>query len=379
MSFFSKAVYYCSSILLNRLFSLLPLRRNQVLFLSDVRSELGDNFSPVYEKLGREYNKVTSLKADRRLRRSFTQWLKECYYIATSGCIFLDDFTSSTSFIRVRNGQQLVQLWHGSGAYKKFGYSRAGNDGDIRHVNPGYRKYTLAIVSSEQVRPCFAEAFSLPLDRVAATGVPRTDRFFDEDYLRDCKIRLSKMCPEISGRKVILYAPTYRGDKVEDASYDFSKFDLESAFQALHDDYVIIFKWHPALYNNIALNKIQAYDLSHYHGFAWDFSEYRDIDGLLAACDILITDYSSMIFDYALLDKPLILYPYDQKEYEDGRGLYFDFQDYVYGSVATSTPEIIDQIRRESIDENKRAAFIRRFVSANDGNASDRIIERVFH
>ncbi|MGI6190891.1 MAG: CDP-glycerol glycerophosphotransferase family protein [Eubacterium sp.] len=378
MSILSKIAYYGASAVLNRVFSLFPMKENRVLFISDVRSDISGNFKCVYDSLDSHWEKVTSLKGDRRLKRSFGQWLTQCWYIATSKYVLLDDYTTSTAYIRVRKNQELVQLWHSSGAYKKFAHSRTGEGGDIRHIHQGYKRYTKTICSSDFCRPCFSEAFSIPMDRVLATGIPRTDIFFDKDYIAGKQQEFYEKYPELRDKKIILFAPTYRGTKVEEATYDFSRFDLDRAYQTLGDDYAIIFKWHPALYNNIRFGIEKAYDLEKYPGFAYDLSPMREINDLLFITDILITDYSSLIFDYALVNKPIIFFAYDLEDYEDGRGMYFPFSEYIYGRVCRDTDQLLDAIQAEDMGSDRRSEFIHKFIDKNDGHATQRVMEAVF-
>ena len=378
MSILSKIAYYGASAVLNRVFSLFPMKENRVLFISDVRSDISGNFKCVYDSLDPHWQKVTSLKGDRRLKRTFGQWLAQCWYIATSKYVLLDDYTTSTAYIRVRKGQELVQLWHSSGAYKKFAHSRTGEGGDIRHIHQGYKRYTKTICSSDFCRPCFSEAFSIPMDRVLATGIPRTDIFFDKDYIARKQEEFYEKYPELKDKKIILFAPTYRGTKVEEATYDFSRFDLDQAYRTLGDDYAIIFKWHPALYNNIRFGMEKAYDLDKYPGFAYDLSPMREINDLLFITDILITDYSSLIFDYALVNKPIIFFAYDLEDYEDGRGMYFPFSEYIYGRVCRDTDQLLDAIQAEDMGSDRRSEFIHKFIDKNDGHATQRVMEAVF-
>ncbi|MCH4006725.1 MAG: CDP-glycerol glycerophosphotransferase family protein [Eubacterium sp.] len=378
MSILSKIAYYGASAVLNRVFSLFPMKENRVLFISDVRSDISGNFKCVYDSLDPHWQKVTSLKGDRRLKRTFGQWLAQCWYIATSKYVLLDDYTTSTAYIRVRKGQELVQLWHSSGAYKKFAHSRTGEGGDIRHIHQGYKRYTKTICSSDFCRPCFSEAFSIPMDRVLATGIPRTDIFFDKDYIARKQEEFYEKYPELKEKKIILFAPTYRGTKVEEATYDFSRFDLDQAYRTLGDDYAIIFKWHPALYNNIRFGIEKAYDLDKYPGFAYDLSPMREINDLLFITDILITDYSSLIFDYALVNKPIIFFAYDLEDYEDGRGMYFPFSAYIYGRVCRDTDQLLDAIQAEDMGSDRRSEFIHKFIDKNDGHATQRVMEAVF-
>ncbi len=370
-----KALTMASEVALNRLFHFASVKQNKILFLSDVRDSLDGNLSFVRNALPDTYEVHTSLKADRKDRLPLAAWMRRSYDLATSRAIFLDDFADATAFLHVRKGQDLIQLWHGSGAYKKFAYGRAMETGDLKHVHPGYKRYTKAIVSSASIQDIYAKAFGIEESKVYATGVPRTDAFFDQAYMEEKKRSLYEKYPDLQGKKLILLAPTYRGERVEDADYDFDRIDLPMLYEKLKDDYALIIKWHPALYQRLSRQGKMPYDLEKYQGFLYDLSSYREVNDLLFAADYLITDYSSVIFDYALLDKPIIYFTYDLKDYEDGRGLYFPFEDYVYGAVAQNSTELLEAILQGSMMEEKRERFIERFVQANDGGASQRVIE----
>ncbi|MEG0291412.1 MAG: CDP-glycerol glycerophosphotransferase family protein [Anaerovoracaceae bacterium] len=374
-----KILYYGFQVLINRFLMIIPVKDKQVLFLSDVRNTLTGNFEFIYKGLDDSYKKVTSLKSDRRERHTFCSWITQCYYLATSKYILLDDYSEATTFIHIRKNQELIQLWHSSGAYKKFAHSRSGENGDMPRIHPGYKRYTKCITSSKHINHCFAEAFAIDISKVYATGIPRTDVFYNYDYVNNTKREFYKEHPELLNKKIVLYAPTYRGTKVSDANYDFGMLDLDYLYRQLGDDYVILIKWHPALYNNIEYGYASGIDIKPYEGFVYDFSQYREINDLLFVTDILVTDYSSLIFDYALLEKPIIYYAYDLKDYENGRGMYYDFKKYIYGDVVTNIVELTSSITNPNLCHEQRKEFIREFVAANDGKATQRTIETLFN
>lgn len=365
----------------NRLMILvIPLKENTVLFLSDVRKELGGNLEYLYNRVpDNEYKKVISTKPDRRIKRSMKEKIKLAYYLSTVKYILLDDFSRTTSYMKVRKNQELVQLWHGPGAFKKFGHSRdEAHNGDLVNIHPGYKKYTKAITSGEGIRQCYAEAFSISIDKVQAVGFPRTDMFFDKELVAKRKENVYQKYPFLKGKKVILFAPTYRGTKVSEANYNFEGLDLDKIYHELKDEYVFIFKWHPALYNNLVFEKVEGYDLTPYKDFYYDLSEERDINDLLLVTDILITDYSSVIFDYVFVDKPIIYFAYDLEEYAEGRGLYFSFENYVYGKIAKNDDELIEAIKIEDMEEEKRKIFKNKFLSACDGHSTEKTYQWIF-
>lgn len=351
----------------------------KVLFLSESHAVLDGNLKAVYDALSGEYEKKVYVKADRRQKGNFSKidlW-KDC---TTAGYIMLDDFFGLTSAMRLRKGQELVQLWHGSGAFKKFGFSRINTGDRIKNVNTGYRKYTKAAVTSEAARPCFAEAFDIPADRVQAVGSPRTDMFFDEKRIEEARNRVYTAYPHLKGKKIILIAPTYRGRKVEDAYYEFERLRLADISKALGDSYHIITKWHPALYNNIkrGICKLPESLLNAFGDGITDVSGYGDINDILTAADILVTDYSSVIFDYFLLNKPVIYFIYDREDYSSNRGLYFDFKDYIYGDIASDSDELLKAVKAENMHNELRRDFNEKFVKACDGKSTSRVIKWVF-
>ncbi len=351
---------------------------DKVLFVSDVRGSLEGNLACVRDYLDDErYKKTTYLKSDRQDRVSISTFNKMIYDLATAKYILLEDYFRYISYIRPKEGQEICQLWHACGAYKKFGYSRAKGTEGIK-IHKGYKKYTKAITSAESIRDKYAEAFGISLDKVKATGIPRTDIFFDEgmsEKLREC---FCQRYPIAKDKKIILFAPTYRGTSADDATYDFSKLDLEKIYRALKGDYVFLIKWHPALYNKLKKNDTFAGHIAPYPDFYIDMSSEREINELLMAADILITDYSSVIFEYALLDRPIIYFTYDLEEYENGRGLYYAFEEYIYGDVVYDDDGLITAIREENMAEEKRKRFIERFMSACDGRATERTCKWIF-
>ncbi len=370
-------------MILNRLFILfLPLVKNRVLFISDDRATLGGNLKSVYDFLpDKDYEKVVILRANKKAKTKLKTKLKTVYYLSTSKYILLEDLVQATSYMKVRKNQELVQLWHGPGAFKKFGHSREKTD--LKRIHKGYKKYTKAITSSEAIRPCYAEAFAIDIEKVQAKGFPRTDMFFNQEYINSKKAELLKKYPFIANKKVILFAPTYRGTQYYNADYDLEKLDLEKIYNELKEqNYIFIFKWHPFIYNKISAKKEGTEKFNkykEYKDFYYDLSEERDINDLLLITDILITDYSSLIFDYVFTNKPIIYFAYDLELYENDRGMYFPFKEYVYGEVTKTNEELLNAIQNASLEEEKRKIFKEKFVGACDGHSTEKTCNWVFN
>ncbi|MCQ4635274.1 CDP-glycerol glycerophosphotransferase family protein [Anaerovorax odorimutans] len=355
------------------------VNEKKVFFVSDVRNELGGNLKDVYDYLeGKGYDRQVFCKRKRTDKTTKADFVEIAKQLSTAKYILLEDVFDYIGFMHVRKGQEICQLWHGAGAYKRFGFSRLKNEKGNLRIHKGYRKYAKAITSADSIRECYAEAFDIDIGKVRATGIPRTDIFFDKAYIGRKKTELYNEFPQFRGKKVILFAPTYRGTKVRDAAYNFDMINLKEIYQQLGDEYVFVFKWHPAAYNNILLQGKDVYNLEGFNDFYMDLSQNRDINDLLLITDVLITDYSSVIFDYLLVDKPIVYYTYDLEEYSADRGIYYPFEDYVYGAVVRTQAGLIQAIKNEDMMEDKRETFRKRFMEACDGHSTEHVCKWIF-
>lgn len=347
----------------------LPVQDNKVLFLSDVRDKLDGNLKFVWDEMsGDKWEKAVYCRDKQLHTQTVSDIRRISIALNTSKYILLEDVMPLLEFYSLKEGQEIIQLWHAAGAYKKFGFGRS--EEGLR-VSRSHNRYTKAVTSSVSIMDCYAEAYGIDRNRIAATGVPRTDIFFDEDWKLSVREKLAEEYPQIENKKVILFAPTYRGTHIGDAGYNMDMLPFDRLREALGDEYVFITKWHPAMYNNLKLTGAMAAD----DDFVIDLSHIRDVNSILPAADILVTDYSSIIFEWSLLDRPIVYYAYDIDEYSSDRGLYYPFEEYIYGDVAHTPEELVKAIRRMRLDESARGRFIEKFMDRCDGNASKRVVE----
>ena len=293
--------------------------------------------------------------------------------LATAKAAFITDACQITSCVNLREETRLIQIWHACGAFKKFGFSTAllkFGDSEKRMLKYPYYKNTAYItVSSPEIVWAYEQAMNSSVfkSKVVPVGVSRTDLFFEKDFIESAKERVYEAFPNARNKKVILYAPTFRG-KVRSAGTGMV--DVERFYQELGDEYVLIIKHHPYVKNPPMINE-------EYADFAADLSKTCDIEDLLCTADICISDYSSLVFEYSLFERPLIFFAYDIDSYNDWRGFYYDYDELTPGPVFTTDDEIIDHIKNisERFDRQKIIDFKNKFMSACDGNATSRIIE----
>lgn len=296
--------------------------------------------------------------------------------ISDAHYIFLNDACDVTSCVSLRKGSHIFQVWHACGAFKKFGMSTAelifGSDRKTQEKFPNYRNLSYVTVSSPEIGWAYEEAMNLKNTdtQIVATGVSRTDVFYDKAFIENAKETVYSVFPQARTKKIILYAPTFRGRVAKAEAPD--RLDIRAMKEALGDEYVLLLKHHPFV------KKLPEVP-EDCQNFAMDVTKALDIDKLLCASDVCISDYSSLIFEYSLFERPMIFLAYDLDDYFDWRGFYYNYDDLTPGPVVTKTEEIIDYIQNldTRFDKEQVHAFREKFMSACDGCATDRIMELV--
>lgn len=321
-----------------------PVQENKVLFLEMRFTKLSNSFELIYKALEEsgEYDLKCSYVQFNFIRgREFTQRVNEMLKeLATAKYVFVDDASLILSSIPLRKETVAINLWHACGAFKKFGRSTAelkfGSSAATLDKYPNYGNLTHVTVSSPEVIWAYEEAMHLPKGIVKATGVSRTDQFYDKEFVESRRQKLYEIMPEAKGKKVILYAPTFRGHVATASSPD--RIDFERFCRELDNEYVIVCKHHPFVKNPPIIPE----ELQH---FARDLTKYLSIEDLLCCADICISDYSSLVFEYSLFEKPMIFYAYDYDNYCDWRGFYYDYSEFTPGPVVQTEDELLNSIK----------------------------------
>lgn len=352
-----------------------PVQENKVLFLEMRFTKLSNSFELIYKALEEsgEYDLKCSYVQFNFIRgREFTQRVNEMLKeLATAKYVFVDDASLILSSIPLRKETVAINLWHACGAFKKFGRSTAelkfGSSAATLDKYPNYGNLTHVTVSSPEVIWAYEEAMHLPKGIVKAAGVSRTDQFYDKEFVESRKQKLYEIMPEAKDKKVILYAPTFRGHVATASSPD--RIDFERFCRELGNEYVIVCKHHPFVKNPPIIPE----ELQH---FARDLTKYLSIEDLLCCADICISDYSSLVFEYSLFEKPMIFYAYDYDNYCDWRGFYYDYSEFTPGPVVQTEDELLNSIKNidTQFDKQKVIDFKEKFMGSCDGHATERII-----
>lgn len=295
--------------------------------------------------------------------------------IATAKAIFICTANDLTGYFKIRPETTYIQLWHGCGVFKKVGLSTIdkpfGKSAKSHKEYPINTNYSYVTIASPELSWIFEESMGIDKESgiIVPTGVSRSDEFFDQEFIDNCYKKLYEKIPQAKGKKVILYAPTFRGEVAKCTSPD--ELDVRAFAEAFGDEYVLIFKHHQSV-------KVPPAIPEEYEGsFAFDMTRGKgmNINELMTVADICISDYSSLVFEYSLFERPMIFFAFDLDDYIDARGLYYDFDEITPGPVVKTNEEMIDYIKHidERFNKQEVIDFKNRFMCCCDGHASERI------
>lgn len=354
------------------------IKYNKVVFVEVRNISLSDSMSLLYCNITKDKNLKVNVHSFRDLETSriikvFLS-LKILYFISDARVIFLSDTAPVLSACNIRHESKIIQVWHGCGAFKKFGYSTGdllfGDNKENQIKYPGHRNYSLVTVSSQEVVDKFAEAMQIKEDSgiIKPIGVSRTDVFFDETFVNKAFTKLHSLIPMAENKKIILYAPTFRGRVASAEAPDKMDFNILKRF--LGDDYIVLVKYHPFIKNRPVIP-------SNTKNFALDVTDLLSIEDLICISDVCITDYSSLVLEYSLFEKPIIFFAYDIDDYLDWRGFYYEYETFVPGPIVKDNMELINAVKNSTNNFNKTKIvnFKNKYMNACDGHSTDRILK----
>ncbi|MBZ7933477.1 CDP-glycerol glycerophosphotransferase family protein [Campylobacter sp. RM10543] len=313
------------------------------------------NITVIYSNASKIYSNLACIENELKIKNikykiSFNgKKLKDLFIISKASIIFIDQSNYFLSYIKINSSVKVIQCWHGGGLYKAIGF----DNGMAHKISRNYRNISFLNISDGKLKQNYSSMFNISAENITCFGLPRADLLFKKNILDEKKI-FYELYPALKNKKICLYAPTFRerGKTREQVNL----LNIESINNHLKD-YVIIYRKHPTLDEKCA----NIVDVSH-----------LNLDFVLAITDILISDYSSIIFDFAYFKKPIILYVPDLENYKKTRKLYLHPEELVgKNNVCYSEKEIISFIENASYEKDLWSDY----MSDCKGNSSKQLID----
>jgi CDP-glycerol glycerophosphotransferase len=360
--------------------------RDSVLFISWKGKQCGDNPLGIAQELRRRGD-------DREHLWAVTDWSvpvpeggqavlrgTQEYYDALARSRYLISNDDMQLPFRKRDGQFYLQTWHGT-PLKRIGFDISNpqfisGTAYFDHLARDVAQWDLLLSQNPFSTPIMRNAFRYQ-GEICEYGYPRNDLLHHAGTPQlAAKVRARLGLPE--GKRVVLYAPTWRDNQVysNGRRYRFDmRLDLERAWQALGPDHVFLIRGHHQMADDVPAGMRP--------GFALNVTAYPDITELFLVADVLVTDYSSAMFDYAVTGRPMVFFTYDLAEYRDNlRGFYFDFEAEAPGPLLETSADVLDAIGGiESVAASYRdpyQSFAAKFCPLDDGKAAARVCDRLF-
>lgn len=364
-----KLLYNLYAFLFNISAALFSLKENRIAFISMHNENFKDSLGCVYEYLKKEnkYDFVLITREDLSVRKPlkvFSFFLRKSQLLATSRYVFLNDNFMPMGKLNFRKEAVITQLWHGEGAFKKFGLHISQPEDLRKREIAANEKLSYVVCSSEGVKKIYAEAFGVDEKKVLPLGAPRLDYLMNKENEAAAKEKILSLYPEAKGKKIVLYAPTFRDDEERDRKL-LDSFDDEKLLRKLGDEYFLFVRLHPQVHTASADFKCAA-----------DVTEYDDVRELVLASDVLITDYSSICMDFCILDKKTVFYCPDLLWYRERRDFYFDYETFVPGEICKNFEGLSEAIKSPFCKE-RNSRFKEMNFDFFDTHNAERVIKNI--
>lgn len=352
---------------------LLPTKK-QIVFTSMQSNRISLDFELLKESIEEKDSSIKLVFLCKKMESSLTKKsdyikyvfnmigyvFKAMYYLATSKVCVTESYCVPVSILKHKKNLKIIQIWHSSGAVKKFGYQsldkEEGKSSKIAEIMCMHKNYDYAIAPSDITKKIFSEAFNIEENKIVKLGLPRLE------YISNIKYDKSKEIyndyPELKNKKVILYVPTFRKGKKIDLT-EILNYDLDK------EKYKLIINLHPLDAGGVP----EEYKIS---------SKYTSYD-LVKIADYIITDYSILSIEASILNKPIFLYLYDLKEYNKNRGLNINLCEELKTFTSKNFNDIMNKIIKNDFDINEIKKYKEKYIEVDTNNCTEQLTDFILN
>ncbi|MGD7043301.1 CDP-glycerol glycerophosphotransferase family protein [Jeotgalibacillus proteolyticus] len=316
-----------------------------------------------FKNLSDDRVKIISLES----RKSF---IRRIYHLASSKIIVVDNYFPFLAVTKFKRNVECIQVWHAAGAIKSFGLEDEGtllrSKAAVKRFQKVYDRFDKIVIGSEEMASVFKKAFNVKDKVFLKTGIPRTDLFYQQFEKERIRSSFFNQFKQARQKKIVLYAPTFRDYSSHSHLLDFSFLGNE-----LGDDYLFIIKLHPVTKQELIIP-------DHLKNLFLRIDAGYDVNELLQITDILITDYSSIPFEFCLLKKPMIFFAYDLDKYIKERGIWNNYHKLVPGPVVETNQALVKAIKEEKIyNPEFYHSFCERWNRYSTGSSSKNLVDYI--
>ncbi|MCB6992360.1 CDP-glycerol glycerophosphotransferase family protein [bacterium 210820-DFI.6.37] len=291
--------------------------------------------------------------------------LRQMYHLATSQIVILDSYAILVSILNHKPNLLIIQMWHSIGTMKKFGYSildmEEGSSSQIARIMKMHANYDYILAASDAYKTHLAEGFHYPLSKIVTLPLPRVEALESSQYAVGAREKIFLSYPQLREKPTILYVPTFRKGE----NQEFAQAAIALADAVDYSRYNLIIKAHPLA------------EFKETHPFAVIDHRFSSFD-MLFVCDYVISDYSCIIYEAAVLKRPLYFYAYDYDRYMSTRDIYMDYKKEMPGPICSTAAEIVQAISDQACDPENVQKFLRKYVTPKSNHETKDIVDFIF-
>ena len=356
-------------IILNMIYTLIKLfpTKERITYISRQSNAPSIDFQLIKEEVDRRNLNIESVFLCKTLDGGYQSSLiakikyafhmfTQMYYIATSKIVILDTYCIVISLLKHKKDLKIIQMWHSMGTMKKFGYQildmKEGTNKKMAYLMRMHKNYNYVFCAGEGYKNYLAEGFGCNTDIVKIYPLPRVDLLQNQQYKLSIQKEIFDLYPNLKEKPNIVYVPTFRKNE------DRFNLAVNNLVNCLDEKYNLIIKLHPL--SKTTVNKRNVYTCPEFSSF-----------DMLFIADYIISDFSCIIYEAAVMNIPLYFYNFDMDEYEDNRGLNLDYESELPGVKSRNPLDIIDAIKNENYDYTKLFEFKNRYIKQTKNATKD--------
>lgn len=344
---------------------LIPINKRKIVFISRQADEINLDFKMLKEEIAKRDKEIKMVFLCKRMKKGllnnlgyFFTILRQMFNLATSKVAIIDSYIIPVCILNHKKDLFILQIWHSIGKIKKSGYqtldTKSGRNGKIAMLMGMHKNYDKIIAGGEAFDPFYEAGFKVKKDKLLHYGLPRIDYLLNnEENLRE---KIYEKYPEFKNRKIVYYAPTFRTYEVNGPKLMFDKYNKK--------DFILIVRGHPNQKIEIASSEI------------YECLEFRSTE-LLTIADYVITDYSSICLEAAILNKKLLFYLYDYDKYMSENGINLDASKILPSCAFENIEDIFKIIKEDSYDNKAYQEFRRKYLPKKLGNSTKLIVNYI--
>lgn len=365
------AIYIFKSIIKFIYFflKLIPINRKKIVFISRQTNEINVDFRMIKEEIEKRDSTIKMVFLCKRFEKGLMNGikygftlLKQMYHLATSRMAIIDSYCIPVCILKHKKELKILQIWHSIGKIKKSGYQTldtpSGRTSKMAKLMCMHKNYNAIIAGGIAFNKFYKEGFNVSEDVLLNYGLPRIDYLIKTTQEKESKVYIKY--PELVNKKIVYYAPTFRTYEVDGPK---KLIDIYNP-----DDFALILTCHPNQKLDVDENKIYRLNLKEF-----------TVADILKVCDYIITDYSSIALEAAVLKKRTLYYLYDYEQYMKNNGLNLNPKESMPTCAFEKPEDIINIIKNDNYDDEALQKYIKNYLPKELGKSTKLIVDYIMN